>query len=240
MKLDLHKSYPSGQEILRLEEVSIAPELGYDYGMQKISLALHPGAFMMVLLDQGAWNHPLPDLVSGLIPVEQGRLTVFQQTWSRLTPDQQSGLRGKIGRVFEGHGWLSNLDIDENITLAQRHHTLRPVEEIIAESEALARQVGLEMIPRTRVAVTPRESLRRAEWIRAAIGLPWLVILERPGCDLAEGWMSDLVPVIDRIREQGSAVIWLCETNEEWNHHFRKPVLKFRAEANTLEQVQAT
>jgi len=238
MKTDFENPYPAGREVVRLDHVSVADELAYESGFRDVSCVLHPGDLMLVLLEQGAWYHPLPDLVSGLIPAEQGDLLVFGERWPALGAERQARARGKIGRVFEGHGWISNLDIDENVTLAERHHTRRPVEEIAAETAALGRMVGLEMLPGTRVAVTPREDLRRAEWVRAAIGAPWLMLLERPGRDLADGWLAELSGLVEHVRSRGTAVIWMCENEDEWNHHFRKPVLKFRVEANTLRAVQ--
>lgn len=237
MKISFEQPFPSDRELLRLDRVSIADELPYDCGLKQASFLLRPGDLMLVMLEQGVWSHPLPDLVSGLIPFEEGDFTVFGHRWSGWGPDQQARARGRIGRVFEGHGWISNLDIDENVTLAQRHHTRRPVADILAEGERWARMVGLDSLPKTRVAVTPRELLRRAEWVRAAMGSPWLILLERPGEDLADGWLPQLAALIEQVRANGTAVIWLCETEEEWMHHFRTPVLKFRAEANTLQAV---
>ena len=105
----------------------------------------------------------------------------FEDTdWEEMAADAAAAARGRIGRVFEVRGWISNLDVDENITLAQRHHTSRPLGEIEAEALALAQQFGLADLPRLRPAMLRAGELRRAAWIRALLGAPTLILLEHP------------------------------------------------------------
>ncbi len=222
--------------VVQAVDITLSPLPAYDTGLNGVSFTLQRGDLALVLLEHGATHHPLPDLLCGLIQPEQGTLNVFGQAWATRTPDQQARARHRIGRVFDEAGWLSNLDVDENITLAERHHTARPSAEIHAEAEALARLCGLDALPSTRPAVTVRDTLRRAEWVRAALGNPWLVILERPGRDLADGWLDHLLPLLHRLREDGTAILWLDDP-AEGNAPAINPSLKLRAEAATLRPI---
>ena len=235
MSTEFTQQHYSGDVVVDLNAITVTRVPPYDTGLDGVSLRLRRGELALVLLEQGAWDHPLPDVISGLLPVVSGEVTVFGDSWVGMGPDRQAHARSRIGRVFERRGWMSNLDVDENITLAQRHHTMRPVDEILAEAENLARMVNVPRLPAGRPASVEREQLRRCEWVRAALGSPWLMLLERPGQDLARGWRIPCAALVNHLRVSGTAVLWLCEDEEEWNDKSLNPSLKLRAEANTLK-----
>jgi len=234
MSIDFHSKNPPDGLVLQLDAAGISARPEYDVGLDSATFSLNRGDLALILFEQGVWDHPLADLISGLVPLEQGSLRVFGQSWSDWGPDRQALARWRIGRVFTGHGWMSNLDIDENVTLSERHHTNRPLEEIAAEADRLARMVGLDGLPQGRPAVVPHEAARCAEWVRAALGSPWLGLLERPGRDLPAGWIARLNPLVQEWRKQGAVIIWMCESTSEWNDKSLNPSLKLRAEENKL------
>ncbi|MCA1810158.1 MAG: organic solvent ABC transporter ATP-binding protein, partial [Lentisphaerae bacterium] len=135
--------------------------------------------------------------------------------WSRIDQDQALRLRAQIGRVFDWHGWVSNLDVIENITLAQRHHTRRSLREITEEAQALASAFNLPEVPRGRPAAVPHRDLRRAEWVRAFMGRPALVCLERPGMGVAGEHLASLARAVNELCARGGAALWLAADDRE-------------------------
>jgi ABC-type thiamine transport system ATPase subunit len=129
---------------------------------------------------------------------------------------------------------MSNLDVDENVTLSERHHTKRLPADIAKEAENLARMAGLDGLPQGRPAVVDHEDLRRSQWVRAGLGSRWLIVLERPGHDLSHGWQSQLNTMVQEWRKEGAVVVWMCESTAEWNDKNLNPSLKLRAEENKL------
>ncbi len=234
MKHDFQQPQCPVDPVLALAGVQVTVAPPYDTGLSGVDLVVRRGELVLIRLEEGVWNHPLADLLSGLAVPEAGEVRIFGASWSGLSPDIQALYRWKIGRVFERNGWVSNLDVDENITLSERHHTRRPVAEIEAEMRHLASVAGLEGIPPGRPAVVSREVLQRCEWVRAMMGQPWLVLLERPGQDLSPGWRAGCGRLVAEARARGAAVIWWCEDDAEWNDKSLNPTLKLRAEGNTL------
>lgn len=234
MSIDFTSRHPPAGPVVLLDGVCIDTPVAYDVGMDNVSLHIDRGDLAMIKLETGVAEHPLADLLSGLVPADRGTVRVFGLDWATLAPDLQAKARWRIGRVFAGHGWLSNLDIDENITLSERYHTSRPATEITAEAERLATLAGMAGIPEGRPALAERNALRRAEWVRSAMGEPWLVILELPGRGLSEGWIDDLKPFVRHMREAGTAVIWLCSDDREWNDGSLNATLKISSEGNKL------
>ena len=132
--------------------------------MGEVTLQLRAGELLMVQVEPGNEQLPLTDAALGLTPPERGRTLFMGTDWQDAAPDTALEMRARIGRVFDHSGWISNLDVIENITLAQRHHTRRPIAEINAEAQQMARQFGLAGVPAGRPANVPRRDLRRAEW----------------------------------------------------------------------------
>ncbi|MCP4451563.1 MAG: hypothetical protein GY809_08885, partial [Planctomycetes bacterium] len=117
--------------------------------------------------------------------------------------------RGRIGRVRPGSAWVGNLDIDENILLPQLHHTHRSETDLRQEALALCRTFGLDDLPRTRPTWTPRDVCQKAQWVRALLGEPQLLILEHPDETASDRDHTRLVESVDAARTRGAAVLWI-------------------------------
>ena len=199
--------------ILKFNRVSYAAQPPYEQDLSEVSLELAAGAVGVVLVPSGAARLPLADLAEGLLAPDAGSVALDGEDWLDLTPDDAAAARSRIGRVFETRGWISNLDVDENITLAQRHHTLRPPVELDQEAEALARGFGLTELPRVRPATLKGAVLRRAEWVRAFLGAPALILLEFPMREVYADAMDGLLQAVQAARARGAAVLWIGEAS---------------------------
>ena len=198
--------------ILRFEDVSLAAQPPYALDLAEVSLELNAGELGLVLTGPATEGLPLADLASGLVAPDTGLVRFQDEDWQDRHPDTATAARGNIGRIFEKRGWISNLDVDENITLAQRHHTTRPAAELEAEALALAKQFGFDDLPRVRPALLRTGELRRAAWIRALLGTPLLVLLEHPLRDLPAHAAALLVAAVQSAAARGAAVLWIAES----------------------------
>lgn len=230
MNTSLHAEPP----LIELRRAGLERVPDYDAGLGDVSLTLQPGELALMLAGPGVERHPLSDVISGLLPLDSGEALFRGKNWADMNPDEQAAARAKIGRVFAEHAWVSNLDVDENVTLAARYHGAVSHEELLKLAGELARLVGLDALPHTRPAVTDREVLGRAQWVRAALSSPDLLLLDFPGFHLADGWRQDLLPLVNRARAGGAAVLWWCESVEEWNDEILRPTLKWKAENNRI------
>src|SRR3982750_465661 len=117
--------------ILELTGVTVESGPGYDSPVWNVSLRLAPGELGLVRLERGAVRLPLTDAAEGLAEQYDGTAAFLGRDWRMVSADDGAALRGRIGRVFDAFGavsagWVSHLDVDENVMLAQRHHTRRP------------------------------------------------------------------------------------------------------------------
>lgn len=199
--------------ILEFADVTIAAAPLGHAGLSHVNAQLRPGTLTIIRVEPGNEQLPLADLAEGLLCPADGRVAFQGEAWATMPPEQALQRRAQIGRVFDGHGWISNLNVNENVTLAQRHHTHRPNAEILAEAEALARAFGLSELPKIRPAMVARQDLRRAEWIRAFLGQPRLVLLERPLQGVPLEHLPRLVGVVREACLHKAAVLWLTDSD---------------------------
>jgi len=148
-------------------------------------------------------------MAQGLEMPEHGCVSFNGEDWSQLTPSRISNLRGRIRRVYQHYGWISNLDIMENICLAELYHSGRNDSDVEDEARALARGFGVDPIPNGRPARGNSMVLRKLEWVRAFMGTPELILLECPcrGASKADG--PGLARAMHEIAGKGAAVLWL-------------------------------
>ena len=228
-----------GNRSLVLAFNGVSTEPLFDSPLWDVTFTLSQGEVLLIRLERGRFRLPLADLAAGVLYPDRGIVEFLGENWLRMSPDYSSAQRGKIGRVFEDHGWISNLDIGENITLAQRHHSTRSDSDIEEEATHLARMFGLPGLPHHPVAGMHREDLRRSELIRAFIGTSVLIILERPTRNIFPGIMPPLMNAIRAARDRGSAVIWTTSEDRVWSESGIHATLKctmFGSRMNVIKE----
>ena len=223
--------------VLEFRGVTAAEQPPYDGGLEDVSFALRPGELLWVLAEPGRDRLPLADLAGGLLDPQAGAVIFDGEDWADLSPDRGAAQRGLLRRVFDHGGWLSNLDVDENIILAQRFHAARADADLHDEAGRVAAALGLAEIPRVRPALLPRHELRRLQWVRAFMGEPALLLLEEPLRGLPSAWTPPLLRHLQAWRERGGAVLWLAADPAEAARPDLKPTLKMAMQGAKMQPV---
>lgn len=197
-------------EILALENVTPAAGSILRAEVSTLNLEVRYGELAIVTVEaHHDLSMPFCDIAEGLVPVSGGSVRFLGKAWDDMSPFVQTQMRGKIGRVFSRAGWISNIGVYENIALSQRHHTLRSESEIRNEAEILCRAAGLEEIPDALPDLAPPVALKQAEWVRAFMGRPRLVLLEHAEHRMPADRIACLEKMIAAARSDGTAVVWL-------------------------------
>jgi ABC-type transporter Mla maintaining outer membrane lipid asymmetry ATPase subunit MlaF len=192
--------------------------LGWAQGrarLERFSARLPPGTLAVARTGEGRGTPPLADAAEGLISPEEGRVRFLGEEWGMMDRDTALDRRGMIGRVFGARGWISNLSVLENISLSARHHTARAEGDILAEIAARARAFGLGAIPAVRPAHAAGGALRVAEWVRAFLGSPRLVLLEHPLRGVRAEYLPGLIGAVREACARGGAVLWVTDVEPE-------------------------
>ncbi len=204
---------PPKPPVLELRHVSFQGRLENGLRLHDADLLLREGDFAIVQLDSSISTREATSMMQGLQTPLSGEVLFCRNHWHGNDYDRHFGMRSRIGRVFEGQAWVENLNVDENVTLAFRHHG--------SDTESIRRDVAywlakleLHALSRKRPAFVEPSLLQIHQWIRAFVGSPALLLLERPMQFLSSSWLDKLLESIDELRQRGAAVLWFTSEEE--------------------------
>ena len=217
---------PMGDAVLEFQQVAVEGGHLYESAIWQVSFRLARTHLALVHLEESHLRIPVADAAHGLVDPVQGSVLFLGKDWSAYSHSEKLAARAKIGRVFDEPGWISTLDMDENITLAQSHHTRRPEAEIRDEASVLARQFSLPGLPQGKPCSMRPPDLRRAACVRALLGKPELLILERPTAGVYPAIMPALMTGVRAARLRGAAVLWMTDDWNVWNDPGIKPTIR--------------
>lgn len=201
---------PTPEMRLEFDRVSVEVSRGrWDVGLRDASLELRAGELALVRLENRFPRHPLPDLARGLTPPDSGTVRVGGRDWTALSPDEAAAERGRIGQSFGEGALLSNLDLDENITLPLRYHARLSPDEARDRAMEWARFFGWDSLPSERPAWVSQETRQVAQWVRALAVRPDLYLWDRPCADCSDELSDRFADSVLRELRRGAAVLWL-------------------------------
>lgn len=220
--------------ILEFSNVALSGAVRGQAEMRSLTFNLPHGCLLLIKVEAGNEYLPIADAAEGLIIPQVGFIRWHGKAWNSLEPLAELKARARIGRVFEKNSWLSNLNVSENVTLCQRHHTARPERDIITEADLLAKYFGLPEAPRHRPAFVAKRELRMAEWVRALIGKPLLLLLERPESGVPDDNLPKLIDAVQTALKRGAAVIWQTDRNTVWSTSIWTNEIRYRMQGTEM------
>lgn len=199
--------------------------------------ALYSGQLALVRLNKLQETAAFADVFSGLLPPANGNVRFLNRDWMASQADTANAMRGKIGRVFSGGGWLDAFNLVDNILLSERHHTRRSEDVLWREAVGLAELFRLPGLPTGYPGDYSRADLQRAACVRAFMGNPLLVLLEDPTVGRYQGMLPALVNIIRRVRKRGAAVWWMTLSDDVWRDESIPADRFFRISGRELMEV---
>jgi phospholipid/cholesterol/gamma-HCH transport system ATP-binding protein len=226
--------------LLEFDQVSLVEQEEMSAGLQNVSFSLSAGELILIRLERTGQQSSLVDLSLGLLDPTRGEVRLDGVSWHRMNPQQATINRSRAGVVLEaGGGWLERWTVEENVVLSQRHHTSRSIEEIRDEAAELARRFSLPGIPQALPGATNPVDLRRAACIRAFLGTPELILLERPVSGNYSEIMPGLMHCINRARKRGAGILWISDSEEVWSDNGVRPSRRYALSGPYLNPMEA-
>ena len=150
----------------------------------------------------------MADVAIGLVAPDSGQVCFEGQCWESRPPEAHADARARIRRVFSHKGWISNLDIDENMILARYHHGDANEEELREACKAVADEIGLSVLSGRPEAFHTRQ-LQPLQWIRALVGESDLLVVGHRRELINSDCGTLLAKALNRRIESGLSVLWL-------------------------------
>ncbi len=207
------------EQRLTFESVTLEPMDEWGHPVRNISFELAAGDALGVSWPHASGYPSLADAVAGVWPPSVGTIMICGEDWQNCSADAAAQWRSRIGRIFAGTAWLSNLDVDENITLVQRHFTSRPHTEIVAEALDWMGRFGRSALPNQRPVQVSGHDRTLAQWVRALLGERDVLILENPFADVSGTEAERFIAAVADKRAAGCAVLWIMESPDQLNKY---------------------
>jgi len=205
------------EPILCFNAVSSAVDPHYDLHLREMSFLLSSGEMGLFRVHRRQPRSPVADAAQGLLELQSGQVLFQQKDWRHRGPSDASRSRGRIGRFFGAGGWVHHLDVDENVTLRERHHTRISLREIETEASDLANKFGLKNgVPKERPARVDGHDLQRSAAVRMFLGKPALIILDEPVAGLHPDVLEAMIVEFKTACAGGAAVLWLSADPYVW------------------------
>jgi len=202
-----------------LEVSGLSKEFDGLRALDGVSFSADEAEILGVIGPNGAGKTTLFNIISGIFPPSNGKISFQGKTIHRLKTHQISRLG--IGRTFQLVRPFQNLDVETNILVASGHpfypsfrKSFAPFRkpEILGEVQKLIDRTGLRLYARQIAKNLPLGIKKRLEIARALALKPRLLLLDEPSGGLRFEESAQLMELIRHIREQGIGVL-LIEHN---------------------------
>jgi branched-chain amino acid transport system ATP-binding protein len=157
----------------------------------------------------GAGKSTVFNLVSGVYPIDAGRIEVLGQDITRRSITDR--VRLGLARSFQNIRLMPHLSTLENVMLGEHHrsHALQWVSG--AKATARAREAlesaGLGTYPGQVVADLPYGIQKRIEVVRALMAQPRVLLLDEPAAGLNEVETAELRRLLERVSATGITLV---------------------------------
>ena len=176
--------------------------------LNDVSLKVHAGEIALIQLPQGTDDPGLAALSLGITEHESGHIRFLGREWHD-NPNAERD-RNRIARVYQSGGWLTDLTIQENMTLAQQFHTRKKHRAILDQALKWAKRLELDSIPDQRTQTFRQDELKQFQFVRALFAEPKLLLLEEPMEDVPDELLDVLLNgVLLARQEYQPAIVWI-------------------------------
>ncbi len=182
----------------RLEVQDVTVRFGGNIALDQVSLDAEPGVVTGLIGPNGAGKTTLFNVVTGLLPPNQGRICLAGDALNRLSPTKRA--RRGLARTFQRLELFSLLSVRENIRVAAdvRRGWSRDKEDPAEVVERIIERVGLAEVADARVDSLPTGQCRLVELGRCLATKPQVLLLDEPASGQDE---SETVTFAELLRE---------------------------------------
>ena len=189
----------------------VSHRYGSRTALDELSLDISAGEIFALLGPNGSGKTTLFRLLSTLIPLQSGQVTILGHDLAR----EQTPVRAALGVVFQAPSLDRKLTVAENLTHQGRLYGLSG-KLLQSRIDALLAHLGLQDRRRDLVETLSGGLRRRVELAKGMLHQPQMLILDEPSTGLDPGARADLWRYLHHVRaEHGVTVVLTTHLLEE-------------------------
>jgi len=179
-----------------------------------VTLDVRPGEVHAIIGPNGAGKTTLLNEISGLVPVDRGKIVFDGNDITHLPPHKRARLG--IARTFQITSIVPRFTVHENAMLAVQAEAgstfdfVRPLlfdQDFSAIADDVLEQVGLAVRARTPAGLLSHGEKRALELAVAIALKPKLVLLDEPAAGTGRGETERLVEMLSALKERFTIVL---------------------------------
>jgi phospholipid/cholesterol/gamma-HCH transport system ATP-binding protein len=148
--------------------------------LRDVDLRVMPRQVVAMMGGSGSGKTTLLRAVTGQLPAQAGRISVFGRDMAELRGESLRETRQRMGVLFQGGALFTDLNVFENVAFPLREHTCISEHQILERVLDKLQAVGLRHAAHLRISEISGGMARRVALARAIVLEPELILYDEP------------------------------------------------------------
>lgn len=199
-----------------LEVAGVSKKFPGVVALDNVSLHVEPGEVLGLMGENGAGKSTLLKILSGAQPPTSGQISFGGAPYHPANPNEAK--RAGIVTIYQELSLIPTLTVAENIFIGRAPTGpmgLVDWRKMNETTRAIIGRVGLDIDPRTPVSALSVAEQQMVEIARALSLESRLIIMDEPTSALTESEVQRLLGIMDRLRREGVAIMFVTHRLEE-------------------------
>ncbi len=181
------------------------------------------GEQMLVLGQSGCGKTTLLQLLGGMLGLQKGNVFIQDTEISRLKNSELDKFRGKnIGFIFQQHHFLSALNVEENLLLAQE---LAGVKKDKTQIKIFLEKLNIAHQLNAKPNALSQGEQQRVAIARALIHQPALILADEPTSALDDHNCEEVIALLQEQAQQYETTLLIVTHDKRLKDKFSKKLL---------------
>lgn len=213
----------TAETIIRMQNVNLVYPTG-TAALKDCSLEIGKGEFVFIVGSSGSGKSTLIKTLLGELEISSGRIEVAGKDLANMTRKELPYFRRKLGVVFQEFRLLDEMNVFENVALAQRVVGVSSRERRRKNSLAMLEMVGLSKKLRTYPNELSGGEQQRVAIARAMVNRPAILLADEPTGNLDPENSWEIMKLLQDVHELGTTVL-VVSHNEDIVNKMQKRVI---------------
>ena len=213
----------SMETMIRMQNVNLVYPTG-TAALKDCSLEIAKGEFVFIVGSSGSGKSTLIKTLLGELAISSGRIEVAGKNLSNMSRRELPYFRRRLGVVFQEFRLLDEMNVFENVALAQRVVGVSSREKRRKNSLAMLEMVGLAK----KLKAYPNElsggEQQRVAIARAMVNRPAILLADEPTGNLDPENSWEIMKLLQDVHELGTTVL-VVSHNEDIVNKMQKRVI---------------
>jgi cell division transport system ATP-binding protein len=211
----------TAETIIRMQNVNLVYPTG-TAALKDCSLEIGKGEFVFIVGSSGSGKSTLIKTLLGELEISSGRIEVAGKDLANMTRKELPYFRRKLGVVFQEFRLLDEMNVFENVALAQRVVGVSSRERRRKNSLAMLEMVGLSK----KLKAYPNELSggEQQRVARAMVNRPAILLADEPTGNLDPENSWEIMKLLQDVHELGTTIL-VVSHNEDIVNKMQKRVI---------------